>query len=271
MSNGYRFDDNDDGGIFDEPPVDEHGVGGDPSKVTGAAGDRAAAEDILMQGWVPGIQMGMTPDGLVEIFEPDGKKSILDPPPPINEENLICLADCRHYTAMAKLVPSGPDLESEEHIEMGRWCGALRTWAEQTDLTEFECFGCTHFEPETHANPQVTASAIVRSAKALEDVLRQCVKEKVPLGMCVIGPCENYVGQVGRSSSSEELSKVFYRWCQRLAGTGRLYDLREQVVVSCTAWKPVANSPYTGCAAVKNVQKMAKYNKQMAERGQEDE
>ena len=268
MSNGYKFNDNDDEGIFNEPLVDADGLGGDPSNVTGAAGDRDAAEDILMQGWVPGIQMTMTPDGLVEINEPEGTKSVLDPPPPVDAENLICLANCRHYTANAQLVPSGPEPDAEEHIEMGRWCGAVRTWAEQMDLTEFECFGCTCFEPESQGNPQITASAIHRNAEVLEKVLRQCIDAKVPLGICVVGPCENYVGQVGRSPSAED--KTFYRWCQRCSGLGRLYDLRERTIVSCNAWKPIANSPYIGCAAVENVQRMAKYNKQMAERSQED-
>jgi len=268
MSNGYRFDDNDDGGIFDESPIDENGLGGDPSKVTGAAGDRDAAEDILMQSWVPGIQMSVTPDGLVEIFELDGMKSVLDPPPAVDSKNLICLANCRHYTSNAQLVPSGPDLDSEEHIEMGRWCGAVRTWAEHTDLTEFECYGCTHFEPETQQNPQVVAAAIRRNARELEKVLRQCATVKMPLGICAIGPCESFVGQVGRSPSASE--KTFYRWCTRLAGCGRLYDLKGRIILSCSAWKPLVNSPHVGIAAIENIQRMAKYNKQMAERGQED-
>jgi hypothetical protein len=269
MSGGYRFEDNDDFGIFNEPPADEEGLGGDPKNVTGAAGDPDAAEDILMQSWVPGIQMSMTPDGLVEINNTDGEKSVLDPPPPVDAKNLICLANCKHYTANSQLVPSGPDPDAEEHIEMGRWCGAIRTWAEQMDLTEFECFGCTHFEPGMHGDPQVVASAIRRNAKALEDVLRQCVSEKVPLGICVVGPCEHYVAQVGKSASSDE-EKVFYRHCQRLSGLGRFYDLRERIITACTGWKPVANSPYIGGAAVENIQRMAKYNKQMAERDQED-
>lgn len=268
MSNGYRFEDNDDCGIFDEPPADEDGLGGDPKNVIGAAGDPDAAEDILMQNWVPGIQMTMTPDGLVQIQDPGGEKSVLDPPPPVDANNLICLANCKHYTANAQLVPSGPEPDAEEHIEMGRWCGAIRTWAEQMDLTEFECFGCTHFEPEISVrNPHVAASAINRNAKALEDVLRQCADKRVPLGMCVVGPCEHYVGQVGKSASTED--KVFYRHCQRLSGLGRLYDLRERPIVSCSAWKPISNSPYIGGAAVENIQRMAKYNKKMAEREQD--
>lgn len=267
MSNGYRFEDNDDQGIFNEPPADEEGLGGDPANVTGAAGDPDAAEDILAQDWVPGIQMSMTPEGLVEIHQLDGQKSVLDPPPPVHAENLICLAGCKHYTSNAQLVPSGPDPDAEEHIEMGRWCGAIRTWAEQMDLTEFECYGCTHFEPGVHRNPSVVAAAIRRNANVLEDVLRQCADEQVPLGMCVIGPCDHYVGQIGKSPSSED--KVFYRHCQRLSGLGRLYDLRERTVVSCSAWTPIANSPYIGGAAVENIQRMAKYNKQMAEREQD--
>jgi len=268
MSNGYRFDDNDDEGIFNEPPVDAEGLGGDPSNVTGAAGDPDAAEDILAKDWVPGIQMTMTPDGLVEIHQADGSKSVLDPPPPVDAENLICLAGCRHYTANAQLIPSGPEPDAEEHIEMSRWCGAVRTWAYQTDLTEFECFGCSEFDPDLHADPQVAASAIARNAKVLQETLEQCVEEKVPLGICVVGPCEHYVGQVGKSASSEE--KVFYRWCKRLAGDGRLYSLRDRTVLSCTSWKPLTNSPYIGSAAVENIQRMSKYNKQMAERSQED-
>ena len=267
-SGGYRFDDNDDEGIFNEPPVDEDGLGGDPGEVTGAAGDRAAAQDILMQSWVPGIQMSVGADGLVEVNEVDGQKSILDPPPPVDALNLICLADCRHYNENGRSVMSGPDPDSEEHIEVGRWCGAVRTWAEQTDLTEFECFACSRFEPDLRANPAVVSEAVKRNADNMAAVLKQAIDEKVPLGVCVCGPCEHYVGQVGRTPTEED--KVFYRWCMKLGGLGRLYDLRDGAVVCCNQWKPIANSSIIGAVAVENIQRMAKYRKVMAERGQED-
>lgn len=268
MSNGYRFEDHDDEGIFAGPMTDEEGLGSDPKEVTGAAGDPDAAQDILMQGWVPGIQMSVTPDGLVEVMKPDGEVSILEPPPPVDANNLICLANCRHYTGYAVLVASGPDHDSDEHIEMRRRCGALRTWAQQGDLNEFECYACTHFEPELKGKSDVYVSAISRNAEELEKVFRQCIEGKVPLGICVAGPCENFVGQVGRAPAS--VDKKFYRHCKHLGGLGRFHDLVDEVVLSCTAWKPITNSPYIGSAAVENIQRMAKYNKEMAERSQED-
>lgn len=269
MSGGYRFDDNDDEGIFNEPIMDAEGLGGQPSEVTGAAGDPAAAEDILLQGWVPGIQMSVGPDGLVEVMDMGGERGILDPPPPVDAVNLICMAHCRHYTENAQLVSSGPDPDAEEHVEIGRWCGAVRTWAEQTDLTEFECFACTHFEPDMRGDPEVVRSAVIRNAQNMAEVIKQSIDEKVPLGICVAGPCEHFVGQVGSTPSDHETT--FYRWCTKLGGLGRLYDLRDHPVLCCNSWKPISNSPTIGAVAVENIQRMAKYRKEMAERSIEEE
>lgn len=269
MSRKHTFDNNDDEGIFNEPPMDEEGLGGNPDNVVGAAGDPDAAEDILLQGWVPGIQMSVGPDGLVEVAEMGGERSILDPPPPVDASNLICLAGCRHYTENAQLVADGPDPDSDEHVEVGRWCGAVRTWAEQTDLTEVEFFACSRFEPDPHAAPEVVRSAVTRNAQNMTEVMRQAIEEAVPLGVCVCGPCEHYVGQVGQTPSEKE--RIFYRWCMKLGGLGRLYDLREKTILCCNAWKPVSNSPTVGAVAVENIQRIAKYRKKMAERTTEED
>jgi len=268
-SNGFNFDDNDDDGIFEPPIVDDDGVFANPEEVTGAAGDLAAAEDMLTKNWVPGVQMNIGEDGLVEVVELDGSRSVLDAPPPVDAENFICLAGpCRHYTENAQLLESGPDLDPDEHVEVGRWCGKIRTWAEQTDLTELECFGCNSYEPCVHGNPEVIRDAITRNALQLSKVRQQSIDAGVRLGICAVGPCEHFAEMVGRTPTEHE--KVYYRWCQRLAGLGRLYDLRERPVLCCTGWKPVADSPTVAAAAVYNLERIAKYRKEMAERDQED-
>lgn len=270
MSGGYRFENNDDNGIFNEPPVDGEGHGGRPEEVTGAAGDPAAAEDILAQDWVPGIQMSLGADGLVEIHELDGSRSILDPPQPVDALNFICLAGpCKHYTENAQLLISGPAPDADEHVEVGRWCGRVRTWAEQTDLTEMECFACTAYEPAIHGDPTVIRDAIVRNAQELADVRVQAVQARIQLGICVVGPCEHFVEQIIKTPTEDQ--KGSYRWCIRLGGLGRLYDLRERPILCCNGWKPVADSSTVAGAAVENNKRLAKYRKQMAERGQEHE
>jgi hypothetical protein len=268
-SDGFSFDDNDDDGIFEPPIVDEGGILADPHEVTGAAGDMAAAEDMLAKNWVPGVQMNIGADGLVEVVEMDGSKSVLDPPPPVDAKNFLCLAGpCRHYTENAQLLQSGPDHDADEHIEVGRWCGFIRTWAEQTDLTELEMFGCNGYEPCRHGDPSVIRDAVTRNAMELSTVRRQAIDAGVNLGICAVGPCEDFVEMLGRTPTEND--QVYYRWCGRLAGLGRLYDLRERPVLCCTGWKPVASSPTVASAAVYNLERIAKYRKQMADRGQED-
>lgn len=267
MSKGFRFDDNDDDGIFEPPLVDDGGILADPNEVTGAAGDMAAAEDMLAKAWVPGVQMSVGADGLVEVVEMDGTRSVLDPPPPVDASNFICLA-CRHYTENAQLLLAGPDPDADEHVEIGRWCGFIGTWAEQTDLTELEVFACNGYEPCRHGDPTVIRDALTRNATELAAVRLRSIEAGVKLGVCPVGPCEDYIELVGKTPT--ESDKVYYRWCDRLAGLGRLYDLRERPVLCCTAWKPAATSPTVAAAAVHNLEQIAKYRKQMAERGQED-
>lgn len=248
---GHNFDDYEDEGIFaDDPPS--------------AAGDPEAKKDMEMQSWVPSITLGVGPDGLIEMPPEDGA-SILDSPPPVNTENFICLAGpCKHYTEVYRLVPEGPMVDAEPNVEACRWCGKLRTWAEQTDLTEAEIYACTGFEPGTESSPSEVRKACEQNAKVLAEVRQQQAEQKSLIGICAAGACEDYFEMIVKVPNEFDMESR--RYCQRLAGLGRLYDLREKPMVACTRWKPVGGAAYVGMIAAKNIENINKYRKAMAER-----
>lgn len=249
---GYNFDEQEDEGIFaDDPPS--------------AAGDPNAKADMEMQSWVPGITLGVGPDGLIEMPPDDGSPSVLDAPPPVMIENLICLGGpCKHYTENYRLVPEGPSVDAESNVEAGRWCGKLRTWAEQTDLTEAEVYACTAFTPGNESSPSDVRKACEQNAKILEEVRLQQIDAKARIGICVAGACEDYFELILKTPSEEQAESR--RYCMRLAGLGRLYDLREKPVFACTHWKPVGGGASVGIIAAENIKRINNYRKVMAER-----
>lgn len=225
---GYQFDDEENEGIF----ADEDVL---------SAGDENLALDLVMEGWTPTISCSKDADGFLDpVVEETG---ILDPPPRVDKKNFICLSGpCAHYTENARLVASGTAQDSEEHLETGRWCGRIRTWAEQVDLTEVEIHGCTAYAP-------ILPVGLPVGGWEAEETLNQCwnkIKEtrkaakeaEVEYGVCVSGPCESFVEILSKGPVDEDLKSR--RYCTRLAGLGRLYDLRENPVMGCTAWTPIA-------------------------------
>jgi hypothetical protein len=251
MPGGYLFDENDDEGIF----------GDDPKR---AAGDPDARADMEAESFVPGITMAVDADGFVMFPELEGEQSILDPPPAVDIENFICLGECRHYTENVSLVFEGPAPDSDQNVEIGRWCGKVRTWAEQTDLTEAEIKGCTAFEPVGHGDPDRIRRACVQNSLVLAEIRQLEIDQKVNLGICAFGPCESFIEMIVRKPTEEDMES--HRWCLRLGGLGRLYSLRERPVMACTGWRPLGNNPQIAAIAAKNIQTIARYRKLMAER-----
>jgi hypothetical protein len=256
---GYNFDDQEDEGIFADDPA-------------AAAGDPDAKYDMEQQSWVPNIALGVGPDGLVKMPPDDGQRSILDAPLPVSGENFICLAGpCSHYTENARLVPEGPELGAESNIEVGRWCGRIRTWAEQLDLTEAEIYACNCYDPPKAGwlkkDPNKKARA--RNQKTLAEIAQQEVEEKVFVGICSVGPCEHYAELIVKTPVEDTAESR--RFCVRLGGLGRLYDLREKPVVVCSGWSPITKTAAVKQAAIENSKNIDKYRKAMAERKEEDD
>jgi hypothetical protein len=252
MGKGFTFDDTDDEGIFGDNP---HRAAGDPD----------ARADMEAESWVPGITIALDADGLVVLPElDDDGKSVLDPPPPVSIENFICLGDCVHYTENASLVYSGPSIDSDQNVEIGRWCGKIRTWAHQWDLTEADIFACSAFQPCIHGDPKNIRKACMQNAEVLTEIRELEIKNKVKMGVCPIGPCESFIEMAVKKPMEVDIES--HRYCLRLAGNGRLYDLRERPVVACTGWKPVGNNPSIAAVAAKNIQTIAHYRKIIASR-----
>lgn len=266
---GYNFDDQEDEGIFADDPA-------------AAAGDPDARYDMEQQSWVPNIALGVDSDGLIKMPPDDGQRSILDAPTPVSAENFICLAGpCKHYTENARLVPEGPELGAASNVEVGRWCGRIRTWAEQLDLTEAEIYACNCYEPQESSRLRTTwmgvprfikkdkyKEAKARNQKTLAEIAKQEVEEKVFVGICSVGPCKDYAELIVKTPA-EELAES-RRFCVRLGGLGRLYDLREKPVVVCSGWNPIKRTPAVKKAAIENSKNIEKYRKAMAEREEEE-
>lgn len=250
MSGGYNFDDDEDEGIF-----------GDSEKL--AAGDPAARADIEAAQQVPMLVLGRDEQGFAAM--PEEEYSILDAPERVDVTNFICLGGpCKHYTENGRLVPEGPGLGAEENIEVGRWCGRVRTWAEQLDLSEAKIYACTAFEPVSSGDPGAVRVGLEQNARVLASIQAQRHAEQADIGLCCRGPCQDFVEMLVQVPTGEDRESK--RWCTRLAGAGRLYDLRERPVVSCTGWMPRGSSPDLAEVARGNIARIAQCRKAMAER-----
>jgi hypothetical protein len=247
---GFTFDDEEDEGIF-----------GDSENL--AAGDPVAKADIEAQNEVPMLSMGRDDEGFASLLDED--RSILDAPERVDTTNFICLGGpCRHYTENARLVPEGPGLDADENIETGRWCDRVRTWAEQLDLTEARIYACTAFEPIAFGDPDSTRAALEQNTKVLASIQAQRHVEQADIGLCCRGPCREFVEMLVQTPTSDD--RESRRWCVKLAGAGRLYDLRERPVVACTGWMPRGSSPELAEVARSNIARIAQCRKVMAER-----
>lgn len=247
---GFTFDDDEDEGIF-----------GDSEKL--AAGDPYAKADIESQNSVPMLSLGRDDEGFSSLLE-EGQ-SILSPPERVDATNFICLGGpCRYYTENARLVPEGPGLDAEENIETGRWCGRVRTWAEQLDLAEAKIYACTAFEPVTFGDPESIRAALEQNARVLASIQAQRRSEQADIGLCCRGPCQEFVEMLVQTPTSED--RESRRWCVRLSGSGRLCDLRERPVVACTGWIPRGSSPELAEVARCNIARIAQCRKAMSGR-----
>ena len=256
---GYNFDDQEDEGIFADDPA-------------AAAGDLAAKHDMEQQSWVPNIALGVGPDGLVEMPPDDGQRSILDASLPVSAKNFVCLGGpCKHYTENARLVPEGPELGAESNVEVGRWCGRIRTWAEQLDLTEAEIYACNCYDPPRASwfKKDQNKETKARNKKTLGEIAQQEVDEKVFVGICTVGPCKDYAELIVKTPVEDMAESR--RFCVRLGGLGRLYDIRDKPVVVCSGWNPIKKTAAVKQAAVENIKNIEKYRKAMAERTEEEE
>lgn len=250
MGGGYNFDSDEDEGIFDDS--EER-----------AAGDLSAKADIEAESAVPMLTLGRDHEGYVSVLDID--MSIQDAPEAVDATNFICLGGpCKHYTENARLVPEGPGIDADENVEAGRWCGRVRTWAEQLDLSEAKIYACTAYEPVHHGDPEVVGEALAQNAKILASISRQRLNEKANIGVCADGPCRDFVEMLVKVPAADE--RESRRWCTRLGGLGRLYDLRERPVVACTGWFPLGSSPALAERAQRNNDRIAKCRKVMAER-----
>jgi len=257
MGSGYTFDDQDDEGIFAD---DYHAAAGDPD----------AEKDLRMESWVPGLSLSIDKDGLVEFPPEMDGRNILEPPERVDVEKVLCLGGpCRHYTEVARLIPEGPQMDAEGNVEVGRWCGKIRTWAEQTDLTEANIHGCTAYEPVNYGPQEIVNRAMSKNLDTLKKVRDQEIEEKVVLGICAIGPCEDFVEMVVETPTEPEWRSR--RWCQRLAGAARFFDLSEKPVISCSGWRPLGNNPSLAAVAAANIQYIERCRKSMAERPEEED
>ena len=247
---GFTFDDDDDEGIF-----------GDSEKL--AAGDSAAKTDIEAAQAVPMLVLGRDNEGFAML--PEEERSILDAPERVDVVNFICLGGpCRHYTENARLVPEGPGIDADENIEVGRWCGRVRTWAEQLDLAEAKIYCCTAYEPTSCGDPESVRAGLEQNTRVLASIHAQRHAEGADIGLCCRGPCQEFVEMLVQVPTSDD--RESRRWCMRLAGAGRLYDLRERPIVACTGWTPRGPSPELAEVARSNVARIAQCRKVMAAR-----
>lgn len=249
MSGGYDFDSEADAGIFDDPE-------------RRSAGDAAALEDMKEEVAVMQIEFVPGEDG---IPVPDlGELDLEGEPITVSWKDLICLSGCRWYTEVVQ--SAGKDSEEHDLIEVHRWCGRLRTWAEQTSLDDARVFACTSFEPDPAGEPAVIAQAIAANAKELANIRREAREQKVNLGVCAVGPCEEFVEVVRFPlvKSSEEIDRESLRYCMRLAGLGRLYDLRKNPVFACNSYRARGTGTCVSKATVKNAEALDNVRRKMA-------
>jgi len=222
----YSFEKDFDEGIFAESPH---------------AGDRNAKEDMdLEHVFVAPINMHSGVDNLPipDINDVD----IFGELPAVDYKSFKCnIGPCKHYTECLVLVPSGPDHDAEDLHECKRWCGRIRTWAEQTDITEVEIYSCTGYEPvQSAAFSDEVSKALAHNIEEAVSVRRHALLAGFDYGICVNGPCENYFEVICRKPNEEEKESV--RYCMRLAGLGRLFSLNQSHIDACNSWKPLAFS-----------------------------
>jgi hypothetical protein len=236
----------------------------DPEEAS--AGDRGLQEDLQLEGYVESVRFGLMEGDDLPVPQIEDR-GVLDPPKPIHERNLICLAGpCRHYTECAVLTPSGPDPDADEHIEMERWCGRLRTWAEQTSLKEAEVYGCTCYEPDQAGDLDQTRAALHQSALQIKTMRLRAKEVGTRYGLCATGPCADFIEMIIRRPKDADDVRRSMRFCTRLQGLGRLHPLREHPVVACSAWNPRARSEQVGAVAASNLARLEKYRQVFAER-----
>jgi hypothetical protein len=253
MGQAHGFGEDDDMGIF----LDSEEA---------SSGDPALAEDLELEGYVAPLRSGGSDgDGLaIPDIEDTG---VLDPPPAVTTRNFVCMAGpCRHYTENAVLRTQGPGPDAEESIELERWCGRLRTWAEQTDLTELEVFGCSCYEPDPTGDLDEVRVAVTQTAAQIASVRRRGLEVGARYGICAVGPCEDFIEIVGRKPQDRAGPTKSFRYCTRLAGLGRLRSLLEEPVVACSGWKPRTHSEKVAAMAANNLARLAKYRKVFASR-----
>lgn len=253
MGGGYDFDDGDNVGIFLDPEE-------------ASLGDAGLQEDLELEGHVELVRFGtIEGDDLPIPSVPDS--GVLDAPKPVHERNFICIAGpCSHYTECAVLTPSGPAPDADEHIEMERWCGRLRTWAEQTSLKELEVYGCSCYQPDQAADLDKTRAALYQSALQIRTMRLRAKEVGTRYGVCAVGPCVDFVEIIVRRPKDSDETRRSMRFCTRLQGLGRLHPLREHPVVACSAWKPRTRSEQVGAVAASNLARLDKYRKVFAER-----
>jgi hypothetical protein len=251
---GYKFDDNDDEGIFDSP--EKRG-----------AGDKDAIFDMEQEGYVEPLVLNADEDGLpVPEIEDVG---VLDDPPRVDSTNFLCLGGpCKHYTENLRLEASGPAPDAEDFLATGRWCGRLRTWAEPTDTTELNIFGCTSFVPIMDSTNPEAFKALQQNILEIQQMRAEAVQQDVDLGICIKGPCKNFVEMIVRTPADRYVpdKRESRRYCTRLAGLGRLYDLREKPVRACSAWNPIGLTPQLARIAIKNMMDLHQRREDFANR-----
>jgi hypothetical protein len=253
MGRNHGFGEEDDLGIF----VDRESA---------SAKDPDLAEDLEIEGYVAPVAVAsLDSDGLA-VLEVE-ETGLLDAPSAVTPRNFVCIAGpCRHYTENAVLRMQGPSDDADEGIEMERWCGRLRTWAEQTDLTELEVCGCNAYEPDQSGDLDETRVTLAQSSMEIASVRKRGIEVGARYGICANGPCEDFVEIVGRKPHDRGGPTKSWRFCTRLAGLGRLYSLLEEPVVACSAWKPRSRSEKIAVMASRNLERLAKYRQGFAAR-----
>lgn len=232
------FDDKDEG-IFadDEAPV-------------GAYGDPDAEQDLRDEGFVPGLQFGMGPDGIplpVEMtLPPPGSAAVVWP-------RFLCLAGpCRHYIeCLQQFQTDGPERRTR------RFCRRLRTWAELMDLANADVWACSAYDPQVlpavGSSADFAAQAVVLNRSRLLEVAERAEANGLFRGRCLDGPCEHVVELLLTypATGTDQLKRVI-RYCPLLAGAARQYEVHERPMYACSAWSPLTRTPAVALAAVEN-------------------
>jgi hypothetical protein len=247
MPGNFDFDAEADEGIFSKP--EER-----------AAGDPGALVDFEDEDSVPMIVLSLTPEGFVQSSV--DALELAHEPLQVDWRSLVCLAGpCRWYTEQLRPIEVG-----EPEVEVSRWCGRLRTWAEQTRLDEARIYGCSAFDPSGEFTDEVQA-ALAQNAAEMANIRREAAEQKAQLGICVAGPCEHFVEVVRHPMvTNEDIDRESLRFCDHLGGLGRLYDVRERPVYACTAFKPRGTGPLVSAANTKNQRALQAFRNRMAGR-----